>query len=52
MAAEGPATEDETADRDPVPEPGEAALQDVQSPKGVKPGTVSEIEEAAVEREA
>ena len=32
---------------DPVPDPDDPALDDVQPPEGVKPGTASEIEEAA-----
>lgn len=38
-------TEAELDAADPVPEPDEAAVGDVQSPEGVKPGTASEIEE-------
>lgn len=34
---------------EPVPEPDEAGIRDVDSPEGVKPGTVSELEEAARE---
>ena len=41
--------EEETGD--PVPDPDAAGLDDVGSPEGVKPGTVSEIEDAADEVE-
>ena len=34
---------------DPVPDPDEPGLDDVGSPEGVKPGTVSELEDAASE---
>lgn len=37
--------------REPVPEPDEAGTGDVASPEGVKPGTASEIADAARERE-
>lgn len=35
--------------REPVPEPDEPGLDDVQSAEGVKPGTVSEIADAGRE---
>ena len=41
--------ESDEAAADPVPEPDEAGLDAVGSPEGVKPGTVSEIEEVAKE---
>ncbi|MDX1673690.1 MAG: hypothetical protein R3314_02715 [Longimicrobiales bacterium] len=39
--------EEDSGIADPVPDPDKAGLDDVKDPEGVKPGTVSEIEDAA-----